>query len=265
MNRSPWRRAFTLIELLVVIAIVGILIALLLPAVQRVREAANRVRCMNNVKQLGLAIHQYADSRQGVLPSLYSPKAQSGPWCYQVLPFIEQGPLYQQGQQSGWSNTYVHGMVIVTFQCPTDISAPTGKCPHGWGLTSYAPNFEAFGKKKVGSDYTAPYRLNVIPDGTSNVIFVAERFRLPGTGEACWDEFAPSKYGAQFAWNSTSVPQVAVPPKLSDYLRPNSLHPAGCSLGLADGSGRSVNPGITQVTWWNACRPDDGAPLGSDW
>jgi prepilin-type N-terminal cleavage/methylation domain-containing protein len=265
MNRTTYRPAFTLIELLVVIAIIGVLIALLLPAVQKVREAANRSKCMNNVKQLGLAVHHYTDVRQGGLPSLYSSKAQAGPWSFQLLPYFEQDPLYKKGQESSWNNKYVREMAVKLFQCPTDVTAPTGKCAHGWGLTNYAPNFEVFGKKKIGTDYTATYRLPVIPDGTVNVIFIAERFRVPGSGESCWDESAPGKYGAQFAWNSTSVPQVAVPPSVSDYLRPNSLHPGGCSVGLGDGSARAIHPAITQVTWWNACRPDDGAALDSDW
>src|SRR5579871_5179861 len=102
--RSPHRRAFTLIELLVVIAIIAILIALLVPAVQKVREAAARTQCQNNLKQLGLAMHSFHDINKGFpIEGYYSTVS----WPTQILPYIEQ---------QNAANT--PGANILTFLCP---------------------------------------------------------------------------------------------------------------------------------------------------
>jgi len=141
--RAPQgRRGFTLVELLVVIAIIGVLVALLLPAVQQAREAARRMSCTNNLKQLALATHNYHDT-YGQFPLSYAinccdPNAMSTSWLTQTLPFIEQGNIFDQidfayGLQSdpraggAWntapaigSNPWIASQVITAFQCPSD-------------------------------------------------------------------------------------------------------------------------------------------------
>jgi len=200
------RRGFTLIELLVVIAIIAVLIALLLPAVQQAREAARRSQCKNNLKQLGLAMHNYHDSH-GVFPPGYTDNSAGNAewtWVSQILPYIDQAPLYNQItwlKGAGWSGPSHPDLVPVTsarltaMQCPSDRDA--GELWGGaFALGNYGAN-NGIGPMLYHSAYPGgspasrpnggPFDANTkassrdFTDGMSNSLMIAE-LRKPQTG-----------------------------------------------------------------------------------
>src|SRR5579883_3062193 len=144
MRALPSRRsAFTLIELLVVIAIIAILIALLVPAVQKVREAASRTQCDNNLKQIGLACHNYHDMYKGFPPgkSDNAGKAPSHSWVIYVLPYLERHDLYDRydftQDYTAAVNATISAAHLPVLTCP---SAPAGRSGSAnRGITDYSP------------------------------------------------------------------------------------------------------------------------------
>jgi prepilin-type N-terminal cleavage/methylation domain-containing protein/prepilin-type processing-associated H-X9-DG protein len=209
-TRHP-RLGFTLIELLVVIAIIAILIGLLLPAVQKVREAAARTQCVNNMKQVGLALHNYHDANQKFPPGYVSAYDATGNdtgpgwgWAAHVLPQMEQDNLFRQIDLKqpieAAANAQARIVIVKSFLCPSDTppqqAFPVGPRSASGQLTSttctvapanYVGNF-GVGEPGVDGDglfyRNSTVRIGDITDGTSSTLMVGERsFQF---AEATW-------------------------------------------------------------------------------
>ena len=301
---SRRRSAFTLIELLVVIAIIAILIGLLLPAVQKIREAANRMKCTNNVKQVSLGTINCADTNQGLLPpsvGLYSGLAPAdgnsdgGMWLH-ILPYIEQDNLFKQtlepaggpstGRNGGratytqW-NTAVQNSRISVYICPSDNTQSTSRP----GRSSYGQNGLIFRHSyRWGGVGMATYPSS-LSDGTSNTIFFAEKLAWCNSGaypDNFWPDWGPIFYSPDHGFNpvpnsgptigANYVPQFQPPPdptqagrRICDGQRGSSMHTGGIVTGMGDGSVRTVGRGVSGTTFYFAITPAGGDVLGSNW
>lgn len=311
-SMSPRRRsAFTLIELLVVIAIIAILIGLLLPAVQKVREAAARMQCSNNLKQISLATHGYHDAF-GMLPAMARDTgvaAPRGPLFFLILPYIEQDSLYRMANADAqFQIPTTGGMVrmastypIKTYFCPSDstwsqegIWRPGwvgNEDPAGlWMVGNYGANYQVFGNPDLGNvtdpnRLVSPLKINTITDGSSNTIFIAEKFRTCNQsfatlwGHGGWNlAYMPafaygSRNGATNYSASSSVVGVVGPASKFQTIRMQSwstacnpsltqqIHSGGIMVGMGDGSVRSVTSSIANQTWWDAVTATGGETL----
>jgi len=230
-TRTDSRSALTLVELLVVIAIVAVLIALLLPAVQKVRAAAARVECTNNLKQLALACQNYASANNGSFPPLFN-AGPSGGWytgtpCVaqvfvSLLDYVEQQNVYSQFQEiNGASGSLIDlqisnsgegvagAVVLKLHRCPSDPTFGTGSNwgPGNWASGCYVANFQVFGSPGTGDIYSynaagSPRLDSTFQDGTSNTILFAETYtRQPGGSYRMW---------AHGGWSYSFCPAFAI-------------------------------------------------------
>jgi prepilin-type N-terminal cleavage/methylation domain-containing protein/prepilin-type processing-associated H-X9-DG protein len=191
IRRRDITKGFTLIELLVVIAIFAVLVGLLVSAVQRVREAANRTRCISNLRQHGLSLAQYHGTYASFPPGVASPDGSKDPypfmsWNTRLLPFLEQNALWSQSQQAfaqeiDFRKDPPHvgfGTVMKIYTCPSDARSQVVMTVTGLGVafTDYLGNEGIDYRRKDGVLFVdSGIRLGDITDGTSNTLLVGER------------------------------------------------------------------------------------------
>ena len=270
------RGAFTLVELLVVIAIIGVLVALLLPAIQQARESARRMSCQNNLKQIGLAMHSHHDAF-GKLPMGQLTRVGLAPspgwtWCVMIFPFVEQNNLFNQispdlvnvqsvpafGTPQLPSASNGLSRRLATFLCPSDPGPPintaftataSGTTYTGYSKSNFVINRRVLGPGANG-DTPANMRLAQITDGTTNVILAGERdyvnnvagviLRVGST--ACY-EGRPG-YGINKKNPGTPPNGTIAASSFNERLGFTSLHPGGCNFLRCDAGIWFISNGI---------------------
>ncbi|VAX38274.1 hypothetical protein-transmembrane region and signal peptide prediction [hydrothermal vent metagenome] len=271
-NELTKRKGFTLIELLVVIAIIAILIALLLPAVQQAREAARRSACKNNLKQIGLALHNYHDVHRSFPPGDFN-VSKIG-WGTMILPYLDQAPLYKFISNEGGFDVNWTGVaniiapnqgantVLPVFICPSDPMDGNNTQKSKYGKSNYvgattASTITPLVTRELATFYdatTSPRKIRDFTDGTSNTLIIAERSVKGFTteGASIWIGHRGS---SEFDIYTRIADAVLTGGVLhyginsSEWQAPSSSHTGGCHFLFGDGRVRFLSENIDYNTY----------------
>jgi prepilin-type N-terminal cleavage/methylation domain-containing protein/prepilin-type processing-associated H-X9-DG protein len=288
-------KGFTLVEVIVSIAIIAVLIGLLLPAVQKVREAANRIQCQNNLKQLGLGLHNYHGAFECFPPAYEAVGFNSGPgWGTFILPYIEQEALGQQvpkgapfwGRSQAVSTALDGGQTTLKiFRCPSDTGPGNNADQGNFAVSNYRATAGTLltvtypaGADLGGVMYqNSRVRITDVSDGTSNTTVLGEgRYGVPrhvSTGNALSSALWCGMSGTylvsgvgNYVWiDNVMWPTGGNPSWARDYVDEafNSNHPDSVQFLFADGSVRGFSSQIDPTLRAQMGVRNDGLPLGT--
>jgi len=293
---SSRRRGFTLIELLVVIAIIAILIGLLLPAVQKVREAGARLKCQNNLKQIGIAVHSYHDARGCMPPGGFNPWHSYMSWPYHILPYIEQDNIFRVGANGNSGTAQLQ--VVSIYACPSRRAPQQNAAQANRCLMDYAalttgsslgstnegdlwgyPGQDIWGDGWIGTQYGGvivrggdrngtwvgnKVTMVSITDGTSSTIMISEK-QLDRRYYASGDWHDDAGWGD--GWDPDVIRFAGLPPiqdtnGVSGY-RVGSAHSNGVNCLFADGSVKMIGYSVNQTTFHSLATRAGGEVIDS--
>jgi type II secretory pathway pseudopilin PulG len=260
----PARRlGFTLFELLVIIAVIAILLGLLLPAVQKMREAQDRMTCANNLHQIGLAAHLHEGTLGFLPPAIPDSDAKDDiGFFFCLLPYLDQENLHktavpdENGGLSVWRSE-AFKKPLKGFTCPADGSGGKEQLYQDWLATgNYAANYLAFG--------TGGVKLTDFTDGTSNTLIVAERYQICNGAPCGWAYTGTSEWAPIFAYSNYDKFQLKPTQSQCNPALPQSAHNSVINLGFADGSIRTGTTKVSSQTWYYMCTPAGGEVIDFD-
>ncbi|MFO0968405.1 MAG: DUF1559 domain-containing protein [Gemmataceae bacterium] len=248
------RCGVSMISVVVLLGLVILLLAMLFPALARLRSAAKTAQSINNMKQLGIAVHSYHDAFNSFPPLVGGDKFAKGSLHLHLLPFLEQDALFKQGKDD-W--TEVMHRPVPLFTDDADPTAPPGHVFNdSLATTNYAGNWKFF--RDGGMTFAN------IPDGLSNTLMFTTRYQTCKGDPTAWAYNRLYYWAPMYAFYSHARFQLAPDKDACDSSLPQALSADGILAGLGDGSVRTISGRCSPLTWRLANDPADGMPLGDD-
>ena len=254
------QRGLTLFEVVIILALLLALLGLFLPLVQRIREAADRLKCTNNLHQIAIATHDF-QATYNQLPRAIGPLPKAdgdGTVFFYLLPYLEQDNLYNKGvddqhNRSVWAGG-VFSQPVEAYLCPSDTSGGASHVYQGWLATcSYAANYLLFEPEGA--------TLMRIPDGLANTFMFSERYQICKNEPCAWAYTGETNWAPLFAYSNHGKFQIMPTQEQCDPSLPQTAHRTGIQVAMCDGSVHNLAPTMRAQTWYYACTPAGGELL----